>query len=162
MRSRLNRFQSGVSMIEVLVTVVILAIGLLGVAGLQVQAMRSSKVSYERNVILEHSARVIEAIRANPDIAESYAINSDALPATAPACTTACTDVQRAQIDLVAIRDSLDASLNNFNPLFTLTVAPVAAGTEPPFEVNLTFQWTTRNDAGDNTTTFDYTTVSQI
>ncbi|MEM6985262.1 MAG: type IV pilus modification protein PilV [Pseudomonadota bacterium] len=155
--------QRGITMIEVLVTTVILAIGLLGVAGLQVQAMRSTKVSFERSVILEHSARVMEAIRANPDIAESFEIDSAALPGAAPGCTTACTDAQRAQIDLVAIRDSLQASLNNFNPSWTLSVAPIgAAGTEPPFEVQLNMQWTTRNDAGDGTNTYTYNTVSQI
>ena len=154
--------QRGVSMIEVLVTVVILAIGLLGVAGLQVQALRSSKSSYERNVILEHSSRIMEAIRANPDIALSYAIDSTALPTNAPNCTTACSDAQRAQIDLVAVRDSLEESLDGFQPEFELDVAPVAAGVEPPFEVSLRIEWTTRNAAGGGTVTFEYETESVI
>ncbi len=154
--------QRGVSMIEVLVTVVILAIGLLGVAGLQVQALRSSKTSYERNVILEHNARILEAIRANPDIAQSYAIDSDALPSNAPNCTTACTDVQRAQIDLVAVRNTLEESLNNFNPEFFLDVAPVAAAGVPPFVVTVRFEWTTRSAQSSGTTTFEYETESVI
>ncbi|MEM9601938.1 MAG: type IV pilus modification protein PilV [Pseudomonadota bacterium] len=157
----IRKDQRGVTMLEVLVTVAILAIGLLGVAGLQVQALRSTKVSFERSVILEHSSRIMEAIRANPDIAESFDINSNALPGTAPGCTTTCTDVQRAQIDLVAIRDSLQASLNNFNPSWTVTIAPVV-GADPPFEVDLTLQWETRNDAGNGTDVFTYNTVSQI
>ena len=61
----------GFSLIEVLVTIVILMIGLLGLAGLQVRALTSQMESYQRSqalVLLKDMADRIEANRANaPD-----------------------------------------------------------------------------------------------
>src|SRR4030067_781531 len=58
----------GFSLIEVLVTIVILMIGLLGLAGLQVRALTSQMESYQRSqalVLLKDMADRIEANRAN-------------------------------------------------------------------------------------------------
>lgn len=58
----------GVSLIEVLVTVVILAIGLLGLAGLQVRLQSSELESYQRAqalILLEDMANRLSANRAN-------------------------------------------------------------------------------------------------
>ena len=59
--------QSGVTMIEVLVTVVILALGLLGLAGLQVRLQTSEMESYQRAqalILLEDMASRISSNRA--------------------------------------------------------------------------------------------------
>jgi type IV pilus assembly protein PilV len=58
----------GVSLIEVLVTMVILAIGLLGLAGLQVRLQSSELESYQRAqalILLEDMANRLSANRAN-------------------------------------------------------------------------------------------------
>ncbi|WP_090717274.1 type IV pilus modification protein PilV [Nitrosomonas sp. Nm166] len=58
----------GVSLIEVLVTVVILAIGLLGLAGLQIRLQSSELESYQRThalILLEDMANRLSANRAN-------------------------------------------------------------------------------------------------
>lgn len=73
--------QRGTSLIEVLVTIVILAIGLLGLAGLQSRLQASEMESYQRAqalVLLNDMASRIEANRAN---AASYAT---AAPTSAP------------------------------------------------------------------------------
>ncbi len=58
----------GVSLIEVLVTIVIMAIGLLGLAGLQVRLQSSELESYQRThalILLEDMANRLSANRAN-------------------------------------------------------------------------------------------------
>lgn len=58
----------GFSMIEVLVTIVILMIGLLGLAGLQARALSSQMESYQRSqalLLLKDMASRIEANRSN-------------------------------------------------------------------------------------------------
>lgn len=58
----------GVSMIEILVTVVILTVGLLGLAGLQMRLQTSELESYQRThalILLEDMANRIAANRAN-------------------------------------------------------------------------------------------------
>lgn len=57
--------QSGASLIEVLVSLLILAIGLLGIAGIQAGALRNNQGALEQSaaVLLTHS--IVEAMRAS-------------------------------------------------------------------------------------------------
>jgi len=71
-------FNHGVSMIEVLVTVVILTVGLLGLAGLQMRLQSSELESYQRThalILLEDMANRVATNRGN---AASYVTGSGA------------------------------------------------------------------------------------
>jgi type IV pilus assembly protein PilV len=63
--------QRGVGMIEVLVAVLILAIGLLGVAALQATALRNSQSAMERSQGVVHAYAVFDSMRANPAAARA-------------------------------------------------------------------------------------------
>jgi len=67
--------QSGVGLIEVLIAVLVLAIGLLGLAGLQMTALRSNQSAAERSVGVIQSYSIIEAIRADVNGAKAGAFN---------------------------------------------------------------------------------------
>lgn len=60
------RHVRGMSLIEVLVAVMILAIGLLGIAAMQSLALRSGQGSLESSQAVMQTASIIEAMRANP------------------------------------------------------------------------------------------------
>ncbi len=82
--------QRGVSLIEVLVTLLILAFGLLGVAGLQAKMSLAEMESYQRSQALLALAEMTERMSANPALAASYVVagnigTGDAQP---PDCTT--------------------------------------------------------------------------
>jgi type IV pilus assembly protein PilV len=68
--------QQGFSMIEVLVTLVIIATALLGTAGLQAHALKTSKGSEFRNQAIFLSADIVERMEANKvaAVAGSYAV----------------------------------------------------------------------------------------
>ncbi len=66
------RRQSGSSMIEVLVTMVILMVGLLGLAGLQAQGLRSEMESYQRVHALILLQDMVGRINANRQVAPCY------------------------------------------------------------------------------------------
>ncbi len=53
------------SLLEVLIAVLVLAIGLLGVAALQATALRNSQSSLERNQAVIASYTILDAMRAN-------------------------------------------------------------------------------------------------
>ena len=65
--ARLGRAEMrGMSMIEVLVSVLILAVGLLGIAAMQSLALRGGQSSLETSQAIMQANSIIEAMRANP------------------------------------------------------------------------------------------------
>jgi len=62
----------GMSLIEVLVSVLILGIGLLGIAAMQSLALRGGQSSLESSQAVMQSTSIIEAMRANRANAASY------------------------------------------------------------------------------------------
>lgn len=65
----------GIGLIEVLITVLVLAIGLLGLAGLQLSALQNNQSSLERSQGIVQSYTIIEAIRADVESAKSGRFN---------------------------------------------------------------------------------------
>jgi len=62
-----NKYAQGLSLIEILVTVVVLSIGLLGIAGMQAQGVKYSHDSYARSQANLLANEFIERMHANPD-----------------------------------------------------------------------------------------------
>lgn len=65
--------QAGFSMIEVLITVVIIAIGMLGIAAVQFMSKRSNFEAVQRTAATMLASDIIERMRANPDQLQDYA-----------------------------------------------------------------------------------------
>lgn len=57
--------QLGVGIVEILVAVLVLSIGLLGLAGLQIHTLRNSTSSMERNVAVMETHAIADAMRAD-------------------------------------------------------------------------------------------------
>jgi type IV pilus assembly protein PilV len=83
----LHRFQSGVGLIEVLVAVLVLSIGLLGLAGLQVRTLRNNQSALERGVAVIETHAIADAMRADR-INASNGLFDITLAAGAPSGTT--------------------------------------------------------------------------
>jgi type IV pilus assembly protein PilV len=69
-RWRKHGKQQGVGLIEVLVAVLVLSIGMLGLAGLQMRTLRNNQSSLERGVAVMETHFIADAMRADKDIAE--------------------------------------------------------------------------------------------
>lgn len=89
--------QAGTSLIEVLVTAVILAIGLLGLAGLQSRLQLSEMESYQRSQALTLLDDMANRIATNRAAAASYVTGTTAPLGTGVTCPT--TTTTRQQID---------------------------------------------------------------
>ena len=103
------RFQSGITLIEILVTVVILAIGLLGLAGLQMSGLRNNQSAYYRTQVSALAYDIMDRMRSNPVVAAQpggYSLNSDKdhdplAPPLIKTCYHAlCTTEELAEADL--------------------------------------------------------------
>ena len=70
--------QQGFSLIEVLVAVLVIAIGLLGVAGMQLVGLKGNQQSFSKNQAAHHAQAVLEKMRGNPAgvIADNYLFDS--------------------------------------------------------------------------------------
>jgi type IV pilus assembly protein PilV len=97
--------QSGMSLIEILVAIVILSVGLLGLVALQAKALRNNQSSFERTSAVVLTYSIADRMRANPTqfTAGNYAIAVGAAPAT----------TGLANADLTAWRNDITAALGS-------------------------------------------------
>lgn len=101
--------ESGFSLLEVLVTVAVMSVGLLGVAGLQLSTLKKNDSSFIRSKSAIYSNNMIDYLRANRQsaIAGDYNVSLSALSdLTAPSGTSSI-----AQTDRYNWFQHLDASL---------------------------------------------------
>ena len=121
----------GFTLVEVLVAVLIVAIGLLGTAGLQMGALRANGVGHHASLANQSVAEIAERIRANPGANPpglSYATpgtyaSRASMRVEVPACRRDCTPEQVLEQDLgtwqTAIADRLPrgAGLIRWDPV---------------------------------------------
>lgn len=87
-RGRL-RPESGFTLIEVMIAVLVLSIGLLGISALQALGLRSSYGAYLGSQAALLAYDMSDRIRANPDFATQYRVDCTANPAPANALALA-------------------------------------------------------------------------
>lgn len=87
--------QRGVSLLEVLIAVLVLAIGVLGAASLQLNAVRYSASAAHTTHASFIAYDMLDRMRANPDNISSYAtsVSGDCDPDAAPAATILARDL---------------------------------------------------------------------
>ena len=111
--------QRGLTLIEVLVTLIILSVGLLGLAGLQGIAKRSSHQAYQRTLATQLVDGIIERIRANPTAAATYHTGTSSPlggasrgeNAPSPDCSSsACTAEEMASYELWSWEQAIDGA----------------------------------------------------
>ncbi|MCH8106667.1 MAG: type IV pilus modification protein PilV [Proteobacteria bacterium] len=113
----------GDTMIEVLVTVLILSVGVLGVAAMQVTTLKNLNSSYSASVAEIIASDFSERLRANPTEALAGNYEHGSKPTNFPDCVAnACTLAELADYDKASWWAMLDASL----PSATGQVARVA------------------------------------
>ncbi|MYL27751.1 MULTISPECIES: type IV pilus modification protein PilV [Halomonadaceae] len=92
-----GRSERGLSLVEVLVAVVILAIGLLGIASTQLVALEQTNLAHKRTTATMLVSEMADRVRAN---------NGD-IPASVPA------DLQRRMDDVLGTDADMDMEMND-------------------------------------------------
>lgn len=112
--------QNGVTLIEVLVSVMVLGIGLLGVAGLQTSSMRNTNSSYERTMSVILTETLVELMRSNPTLSRAGGYSLTDCTGSATLGTAAWVDsVQAATTESTCPTVVWDAA----NSRYTVTIA---------------------------------------
>ena len=152
---RSNR-ERGFSLLEVLIALLVLSVGLLGIAGLQTVSLKFNHQSYERTQATVLISEMIEKITSNPVATRSGIFNNvdDATPALSYAssygsCPTSCTATELANFDLFrwksAIEDPrrLAQGTGEITRVITPLAGPTGAATQHVF--NITVTWVENN-----------------
>lgn len=99
-----NHPQRGASLIEALVSILILSLGLLGLAGLQLNALAFQKSSWATNRVAELTGDIAERIRANPGASYTY-VNTYSTASSAAPSITGCRTSGTCNADQIALDD---------------------------------------------------------
>jgi len=121
--------QKGFTLIEVLVSLVILSLGLLGLAALQANSTRFNHDAHVRSIAVSQVNTMIDRMRANKrGITDGNYDALSGIPGTPPACSN-CSPAQSAQLDLfrwntdnAALLPAGQGSVNANGNIFTITV----------------------------------------
>jgi type IV pilus assembly protein PilV len=131
---------SGFTMVEVLVALVVLAIGLLGIAALYLNSLQAGRTAIYRTEAIALAADLADRIRMNRTAQAAYGSLFADVEVPDPDCTTTggCTDVELAATDLSNWKAALGQALPNGEGQVDVTL-PVAAG--EPATYLVTVRW---------------------
>ncbi len=104
--------QTGMTLIEILISLLILSVGLLGMAGLQTVSLRNTQSAYQRTQAAVLSSDIVERVRANQQGVEAGSYDNAAGAVTA-SCNSlsGCTAAQMAANDVAEWKTALATTL---------------------------------------------------
>lgn len=159
--------QKGFTLIEALVAFLILSIGMLGVASLQLISVKAGHSAAFRMVAVTKVEDMFERIRNNPTQVASYA---DGAPVAADmSCNdysgsvNSCSSIAMVAHDKYMWQKELAASLSsNIAVTTAIKVDVPVAGTSPLSTVTIKVKWAERNPQTQVTNTMTYSASADI
>ncbi|WP_333876975.1 type IV pilus modification protein PilV [Methylobacter sp.] len=130
---------SGFTLIEVLIAMLVLAVGLLGLAGLQATSLRNNQSAYYRSQATQLAYDLADRMRANKLATTTYTTGAASAKADC-LTTTGCTSSDMAANDLFDWNAALTKSLPGGTGAVT-----IAAGV-----FTITVSWDDDKDGNDN------------
>ncbi len=141
-----KKSQGGFSLVEVLIALVVLSVGMLGIAGLFLQGMQAGRTSTFRHHAVTLAGDVADRIRANPTAGAAYnhAANATGTNNNCVAQGVDCNPAEMAANDIFLWQAQADDTLPAGDVAVTFTAA---AGVTPPnYQIDVT--WTEPNPIG--------------
>jgi len=151
--------QSGFTLIEVLVAIVVLSLGLLGLAGLQAASLRNNQTAYYRGIATQQAYDMADRLRANlAGVRAGNYNNLAGLPGANPDCfAAACSAADMAISDQRQWNTVNAALLPNGTGTVVCEDGAAGAGCTAAtgnWVFNITVRWTERTEAGNATQSF--------
>ncbi|HEY4127446.1 MAG TPA: type IV pilus modification protein PilV [Gammaproteobacteria bacterium] len=151
---------AGFSLIEVLIALVILSIGLLGIAAMVSESLKSKDSSYYRTQALDLASAIVDRMRANRTTATSNGYDATtygSIPGTAPSdyCkTSACSTAQLASADVAEWQHEIGVLLPAFPSGTPAQGEIITSSVGQMTQVNVSIEWYDRraNQAVNNAT----------
>ena len=142
--------QSGFTMVEVLVALVVLAIGLLGIAALYLNSLQSGRTAIYRTEAINLASDLADRIRVNRTAQAAYAVVYTGTKVPVAACATvgSCTDIELATTDLANWKADLALRLPGGQGQVAVT-API--GVDEPATYVVSIRWSEVGEAAQVT-----------
>jgi len=126
--------QRGFSLIELLIAMFVIAVGLLGIAGLQSYSLTQVKISDKTTYATMDAQHLLDGIRANLPGINNYAISKTSIPSdpgfncdsTTPGDVQACTPQQLAQYQVYRLYQQIQEEIGD-SAQMEITIDPVNA-----------------------------------
>ena len=137
MKQPSSHSQAGITLVEVLIAVLVLSIGLLGIAGLQTAALTANFTSYQYTQASLLAQGMVEKMRANRQgVLSGYysmaASTSAPTPAPSTNCaSTACSFQQQATYDMAMWYAQITGNLASGSDAVALTAQGSSSGAVP-------------------------------
>jgi len=113
-----QRKQDGFTLLEVLIALLVLSIGLLGLAALQTLGLRSNQMASMRTLATHYAYDMTDRMRANPEGVDAnqyiFTYNPGSPPAYPPTTdcrTETCTPAEMAEFDISLWSNTLEQTL---------------------------------------------------
>lgn len=135
-------------MVEVLVALVVMSVGMLGIASLYVTALQAKTTSGSRMKAVNLAYDIADRIRANPTATASYLLAAGAATPAQNCATATCSAAQMAAADLNAWNTLVTSAITGLpgassaNRSIVQTAAPTAVS---PEILTITLTWTEVN-----------------
>lgn len=129
----------GFSLVEVLIALIIMSVGMLGIAGLYVQSMQAGRTSMLRHHAVTLAGDIADRIRANPTAGLAYAAAQGA-DNNCVAKGTNCNVAQMAAHDINLWQAQAASFLPPFADQSQQVIIAFDAGTVPP-SYTITVRW---------------------
>lgn len=158
--------QRGIGMIEILISIVVLSIGFLAAAQMQVQGLRYNQSAYFESQAYFMMSNMVERMRANPEGVKDgdYSNKTTSANAVNPNCMTkACSTSEQAQQDLYdwsANLYNLEGSTHFIAALgssdTTNASGSITAGASGSYTITITWAELVGNDYMDESRSVDF------
>jgi type IV pilus assembly protein PilV len=131
------RRQRGISIVEALVALLVLSIGMLGIAVMYLESVKANRTALSRTLAIQLVNDMADRIRANRGARGKYVLAPTDTPRSSKNCSSAnCSADDLAQYDLAewftSVRDTLPKGGDGQTPpQVTITYAPGATDNEP-------------------------------
>ena len=141
MRSVMNKHR-GFTLVEVLIAMVILAVGLLGLAALQASGLKSNQSAYYRSQATQLAYDISDRMRVNVSVSDRYRSEPEKAKQQLASCvpqklpvSTPCTPEMMAEHDLFEWNEAIKSILPSATGAITSPTTP----TDKTYTVNITW-----------------------
>lgn len=157
-----SKFQRGISLIESLVAMVVVALGILGILGVQMRTLTDTSTTVRRAQAIRLIEDLGERMKTNPNALGNIGayVSAFNVEPTVGSCTSGCDSAQLAAYDLAVWKKAIKASLPLGRASVFVPPAESGAGVQGR-QLGVVVAWRENEAEGRKTDDIDNTKVRQ-